>query len=68
MEGVCLEHATVDEQRRVAELLGREVGPERVWALISVGFRHLVVAAKVSVRETSMEIFDSPFDGTYVVG
>lgn len=64
LEALRLERGTDDEERRVAELLGREPGSGRVWVLISAGVRHLVVAAKVDVRETSMDIFDSPFEGT----
>ncbi len=63
LDAVLLERGSADDLRRTEELLGREVDPERVWALTSAGVRHLVVAAKVDVRETSMDIFDSPLGG-----
>lgn len=61
LEAVRIEAGTEEERRQLERAIGREVRPERVWAIISAGLRHLVVAAKVEVRETITEIFESPF-------
>ena len=64
LDTVKLERANEEEWRRVERLLGRDVQRNRVWALVAGSSRHLLVAAKVEIRETAMAIFDSPFDVT----
>lgn len=61
LDAVQLAQGTENDRRRAEELLGRTVQADRVWVVSSGEVRHLVVAAKVDVRETTMDTFDSPF-------
>ncbi len=61
LDGVQLARGTADDQRRAEELLGQTVQADRVWLLSSGTVHHLVVATKVEVRETTTDMFDSPF-------
>jgi hypothetical protein len=62
-----LDDPTEKDLARACERLGRQVESHEVTALVSRGIRYIVVAAGVQVRESEMDIFDSPFrsgDGT----
>lgn len=60
--GLQVQEALPSEVERVEMILAREVVPDRVWALVCNNTRHIVVAAQLVVRESNMEIFESPFD------
>jgi hypothetical protein len=50
-----------DEDVARASFTARGLSSERVFALLSGGQRHLVVAAACRVSESDMDIFSSPF-------
>ena len=56
-----LSDATAEDVAHAAERLGRAVDGRKVTVLTCQGRRHLVVATAVVVRESEMDIFDSPF-------
>jgi hypothetical protein len=62
LKGISVEAGNPTECALASEMLGKDVPSERVWALVSNGFRHLAVVAQIQVRETDMDIFDGPFD------
>ena len=61
MRGLRLDAPGADDIRRVQNA-GREIGPaDKVFVLVSRGFRHLVVASSLRMNEHDGDIFDSPF-------
>jgi hypothetical protein len=61
MSSLRLVQALPKELRHAEAVLGRPVDPGRVAILDCDTGRHLIVAAKVIVRESQMDIFESPF-------
>ncbi len=53
--------ATKEEVNCVEQILGTPVNEDNVFVLESPTGRHLVVAAKMKIEESKLDIFDSPF-------
>lgn len=64
LEEVIIEPGSKEDWNHANRLLKRNIEHHRVWAIVSLGVRHLIVAAKIDVRETKTDIFDSPFNKT----
>jgi hypothetical protein len=58
---IAVEEGTPEDLAIAERAIGPIKEPSRVWVVCCGAKRHLVVAAKVEVRETSTDIFDSPF-------
>lgn len=59
LKGVVVDHGAGQDVAAVNAAYG-EVVPERVFALLSQGHRHLIVAVACRVAENDGDIFDSP--------
>jgi hypothetical protein len=62
LSDVELGEVTHDDVTRAGERLGTPVVDRNVFILRSGGRRYVVVAGAISISESDMDIFDSPFD------
>lgn len=60
IKGVAVDRGTAEDVAAVAAAFG-EVPLDRVFALLSQGRRHPIVAVACRVSENDADIFDSPF-------
>lgn len=60
-EGVVESYVSKEELDLVERLLGKSVKAENVFVLECSTGRHLIVASKMKIEESELDIFDSPF-------
>ena len=61
MLGLHIEDPTAEDHERAEERLAKKLSLASVFVLVSQGRRFLIVAARMSVNENELDIFESPF-------
>jgi hypothetical protein len=61
LDGIAMEKPNVEEVRLACDILRKEVIASKIFVLSANQRRHVVIAAKCLISQSTMDIFESPF-------
>lgn len=62
LKGVSISTATKEEVLELKNKLGKSLIQDNIFVLESSSGRHIIIASKMKVDKSDMDIFDSPFE------